>query len=259
MPELPDLTVFAENLNTRFCGSKLNAVEIFNPKKCDSAATFMRGLRGQALREVKTIGKELFFYFENESYFSVHFMLKGGMMMVENHTNVKHKTAAFYFENQPILLFVDSMHWTKVLFEPLTDNIPDALKADISLEYLQKSLLRKRGIPIKGFLIDQKILKGIGNAYADEILYECKISPESFCEKLPADAILKLKEKIPATLQWGVNEIKKIQPNTISGEERSFLKVHNKEKAKTETGFPILVKEIAGKITYFTEEQVLYA
>jgi formamidopyrimidine-DNA glycosylase len=185
-------------------------------------------------------------------------MLKGGMEIVENHANVKHKTAAFHFSDQPILLFVDSMRWTKVLFEPLTDNIPDALKTNISLEYLQKSLLRKRGIPIKGFLIDQKILKGIGNAYADEILYECKISPESFCEKLPPDAIVKLKEKIPETLQWGVNEIRKILPNTINGEERSFLKVHNKEKSKTASGFPILVKEIAGKTTYFTEEQILY-
>ena len=52
--------------------------------------------------------------------------------------------------------------------------------------------------------------------------------------------------------------IENINPSIISGEERSFLLVHHKSKKVTDSGKPIIIKKVAKKTTYFTEEQVLY-
>lgn len=111
---------------------------------------------------------------------------------------------------------------------------------------------------IKAFLINQKVVKGIGNAYVDEILWHARVSPHSKVGKIPEEVMVGLYNAINIVLKEAIVSIKAIAPDIISGEERSFLQVHNKSKKQTETGFPIIVERIASKTTYFTEEQIFY-
>ena len=83
---------------------------------------------------------------------------------------------------------------------------------------------------IKEFIIDQNIIKGIGNAYADEILWKAMISPHSTSGKIPEEVVMELNRAIPEILKDAIQKIKEISPEIISGEVRSFLKVHNTEK-----------------------------
>jgi len=107
-------------------------------------------------------------------------------------------------------------------------------------------------------LIDQSVVKGIGNAYADEILWAARISPHSMTGRIPGNKLIELFNAIGMVLHDAVASIKRISPDIISGEERSFLKVHNKAVKETDTGYPIIVDRVVSKITYYTKEQVLY-
>ena len=70
--------------------------------------------------------------------------------------------------------------------------------------------------------------------------------------------LVKIYESVRSVLNRAVAAIKEISPDIISGEVRSFLKVHNKTINVTSTGTPIKRQTVASKITYFTDEQIIY-
>ena len=123
-------------------------------------------------------------------------------------------------------------------------------------DFLKEKLSKKR-TNIKTFLLDQKNIRGIGNAYADEILWEAGISPFSVCNKIPDAKIKELTKTIKSVLEDAIKQIKKTHPDIISGEVRDFLKIHNSKKEESPTGGKILNTTINSRITY-TEEQELF-
>lgn len=134
----------------------------------------------------------------------------------------------------------------------------DALAEGLSAAFLQKKLKASKTALVKNFLMDQKKIKGIGNAYADEILWEAKISPFSKCGAIRETQVADLAKAIKSVLIDAEKHILKHHPDLITGEVRDFLKIHNHHKEKSPTGKPILVEEINGRKTYYTEEQKLY-
>jgi formamidopyrimidine-DNA glycosylase len=134
---------------------------------------------------------------------------------------------------------------------------PDALSAEVDYKFLKEKLSKKR-TNIKTFIMDQNIIRGIGNAYADEILWKSKIHPESVCNKIPDNKIKELAKNIKSVLKYAEKQILKINPDIISGEDRSFLKIHNSKKKESPTGAKIHSKMLSSRITYYTDEQKLY-
>ncbi len=132
---------------------------------------------------------------------------------------------------------------------------PDALSSDFSLNYFLEKLRKRKTKNIKAFLIDQNIVRGIGNAYVDEILWEAKISPKCKAGDLPQDVAKRLFESIGKVLRRSVDEILDVKPDIINGEIRDFMRVHNRDKKVCPNGFKIFRKKIASKTTYYTEEQ----
>ena len=124
-------------------------------------------------------------------------------------------------------------------------------------DFLKEKLSKKR-TNIKTFLLDQKNIRGIGNAYADEILWEAGISPFSDCNKIPDAKIKELTKTIKSVLEDAIKQIKKTHPDIISGEVRDFLKIHNSKKEESPTGGKILNTTINSRITYYSEEQELF-
>ena len=124
-------------------------------------------------------------------------------------------------------------------------------------DFLKEKLSKKR-TNIKTFLLDQKNIRGIGNAYADEILWEAGIAPLSVCNKIPDAKIKELSKTIKSVLGDAIKQIKKTHPNIISGEVRDFLKIHNSKKKESPTGGKILNTTINSRITYYSEEQELF-
>jgi formamidopyrimidine-DNA glycosylase len=139
---------------------------------------------------------------------------------------------------------------------PPPSSVPDALEIDGS--YLRRKISEKPRKGVKAFLLDQEILRGIGNAYADEILWQARIAPKSVVGKLPDRVIDELLVSIRSVLTDAIEQIKKRSPETISREVRDFLRVHNPNRSESPTGHRIMTEKVAQRITYFTEEQVLY-
>ena len=261
MPELPDLEVFKGNIFNRITSKRLTGLEVFNPKKVFvSQVTLAEELNGRSLLGINRAGKELFFDFGDGKVISAHLMLNGKISIIDkaNVDGIKYKIFAMHFEKES-LVFSDMGGLCTIKYKPPVNKTPDAFDETFTLEYFMNIIRKKPRMNIKAFLIDQSIVRGIGNAYVDEILWVARISPHSITGKIPDDILSSLYSAIGSVLKDAIESIKRISPDIISGEERSFLKVHTKTKKQTETGHPIIAERLAGKITYFTREQVLYA
>jgi formamidopyrimidine-DNA glycosylase len=255
MPELPDLNVFAKNLDKKLAGKKVKKIEVENKSKLKTPVSELKkAIEGSKLKKVYREGKELHFEFSNGNILGMHLMLKGSLHL---EANQKHTIAEIHFNGDNILSLTDYQGAANIALNPVIKDSPDALSDDMSYKFLKEKLSKKR-TNIKTFLLDQNIIRGIGNAYADEILWESKIHPESICNKIPDDKIKFLAKEIKSVLKDAEKQILQIDPNIISGEERSFLKIHNSKKKESPTGKKIQNKKLNSRITYYTDEQELY-
>ncbi|MCL2513138.1 MAG: hypothetical protein FWF08_04470 [Oscillospiraceae bacterium] len=260
MPELPDLEVFKTNVYGRLASKRLVGLEIFNPKKVFAAKkTLTDDLVGRDLTCINRVGKELFFDFGDRRVIAAHLMLNGEISVVaeEAASEIKFKIFSMRFECDTVV-FSDKGSLCTIKYMPVSGKAPDAFDEAFTFDYFSGAVRGKQRANIKAFLIDQSVVKGIGNAYVDEILWAARISPHSLAGKIPEDKLKELYNAINDVLRGAVDSIKRISPDIISGEERSFLKVHNRAIKKTETGYPIITERIASKITYYTEEQAVY-
>ncbi len=260
MPELPDLEVFKTNIFNRLTSKQLVGVCVWNHQKVNVPQGIVEGgLVGRSLAKIDRVGKELIFDFGESQTVSAHLMLNGEVSIVEERAvdGIRFKIFSFRFGAET-LVFSDKGGLCTIKYLPKPSKVPDAFDDAFTLDYFLATAKKKALTNIKAFLIDQSIVKGIGNAYADEILWEARVSPSSLVGKIPNEILEKLYRSIGTVLHAAVESIQRLAPAIISGEERSFLKVHTKLRKETETGFPIQVARVVSKITYFTEEQILY-
>lgn len=257
MPELPDLDVFAINLNKRLTGKKLEKIDVKNNSKLNvSVLELKKAIEGSKLKKVYREGKELHFEFSKGNILGMHLMLKGRLDWFEGKNEKGNTIVEMHFEDIGLVL-TDYQGRANIALNREIKNSPDALSDEVNYSFLKEKLSKKRTI-IKTFLLDQNVIRGIGNAYADEILEESKIHPESKCNKIPDEAIKALAKDIKSVLKDAEKQILKINPGIISGEERSFLKIHNSKKKESPGGAKIHSKKVNSRITYYTDEQVLY-
>jgi formamidopyrimidine-DNA glycosylase len=260
MPELPDLCVFSQNLKKKILNKNIASVAVGNPYKVSSPDTFCETLTGTSIQDIVRNGKELFFMLANDSSFSVHLMLNGKFSICsrDEAEKINSKIISLFFDVYEAFVTDDFQGLCKVTLNPKAPKVPDALADAFTLEYFLGAAKRNAYKNVKAVLIDQNFVRGIGNAYVDEILWKADISPESTMGKIPDEKLKCLYEAISTILNEAIEMIQKIAPDIISGEERRFLKVHNPRKKVTDDGDKIIKKTVATKTTYFTDKQKLY-
>jgi formamidopyrimidine-DNA glycosylase len=257
MPELPDLQVFSGNLHKKLKGLTVTKMEVPVTKKLKTTkAALTKALEGAAIKTIYREGKELHIAFSNDHVLGLHLMLHGGLQLFEGSELPKHTIIALFFDDKTGLALTDYSGMATPTLDPEEKTAPDAISKDVTLAFLKEKLRSKAAI--KNVLLNQKVLRGIGNAYADEILWDAGISPFSISNKIPDDAIKALKASITKVLANAEKQIKKANPDIISGELRDFLLIHNAKQKQSPTGSPILQKTGGGRKTYYTEEQELY-
>ena len=92
------------------------------------------------------------------------------------------------------------------------------------------SLLKHRRDQVRAFLLDKKALDSIGNAYADEILFDARIHPKTWCRSLSRDDAVRLHDAIVSVMQAAVAEVAE-RGEPIEVKVRDFLKVRNRHGA----------------------------
>lgn len=259
MPELPDLTVFAENLGKAVIGKKIAGIEYQGSKNArTSTAELTRALGGSTVTKVERVGKRVCFGTDNGGSFCVHLMLTGGFVLrgADAKGRIDFPVLKVTFGDGSLLAVEDPKGWANVTLNPEPDEAPDAL--EVSAEYLREKFRKRPRTQVKAFLLDQQMVGGIGNAYSDEILWQARISPKSQVGKLPPEAVDALVAAIPAVLNEATDYLRKHHPDIVAGEYREFLKVHGPTLKHSPTGSRIVKEQILSKKTYYTDEQTLY-
>lgn len=261
MPELPDLTIFAKNLRRHLLNKEITSADVFNRAKVNATPeAFSQALTGHAITAIDRNGKELFFTLDDGQRFACHLMLNGRFSLPSQTElfSINAKIIALTFAGGSAFTVSDISHMARVSLNPPEPTVPDALSPAFTFEYFESIARKKASANIKAFLIDQQVVRGIGNAYVDEILWKANVSPKSIVGKIPPEYLYLLYEAIHSELEDAIVQIERIKPDIISGEERSFLHVHVPRKRTTDDGEPILCEEIVKKKTYYTAKQLLF-
>ena len=257
MPELPDVEVFARNLNDIFAGKKLLKVRIVNGKKLkDSPADYRKRLTGKQLKCIYRSGKEMRFQFTGDTLLGLHLMLTGDIFVFDKLNEHKSTIVELYFTGNIGLALTDRMGNANIKLDPVNKAGVDAISKDLDFTYLKEAMQRKT--TIKKLLINQDVIRGIGNSYSDEILWECRISPYSISNAIPDEKIKELVTVIKRILQKEIRHIYNKYKGKINVEVKEFLRIHTKAHVKSPTGAPIIIDKKGMMKTYYTKEQVLY-
>lgn len=256
MPELPDLEVFSHNLDAELSGKRLDKIAIQKSAQLNvPAAKVKKALEGQKLQKVYREGKELRFSFANRQILGLHLMLRGRLHWLDDKEPPKYMLASFAFAKGKQLALTDHQRRAALTLNPPASRVPDALSKQVTERFLA-DILQSRAA-IKNVLLDQKSIRGIGNAYADEILWDARISPFSISNKIPRPKIKALLRSIRSVLKKAQQQIRKAEPGIIGDEVRDFLLIHNPKK-KQSPGGATIKKTSGARKTYYTGEQVVY-
>ena len=217
MPELPDLQVIGQNLDEIYSNRRL--LDIFLAEKAKTNMTsvdYKQLLVGQKVLKIRRIGKEIEIEFENNHNLVLHLMREGKFFKTDE--GIKNIILKLEFEGNNILIMNDFMGQARVLLDPENSNVPDPFSKQFTEDYLRQKLGQKKRTTIKSFLINQEMVLGIGNAYADEILWETRLSPATKCGDIPDEIIKVLYKNIISVLQHFI-----IIPVCVTSSFTSFI------------------------------------
>jgi formamidopyrimidine-DNA glycosylase len=258
MPELPDLQAFSKNLTKLIAGKKVAQVRIPYTKKLKKPAKeFSKKLEGRKVKSVVREGKELYFKFDSGDILALHLMLRGQLYFFEEEHDKKYAIIEVHFADKTGLVMTDFQGQATPTLNPDEHDGVDALSENVDYKFLKNKFEGSKA-SIKNLLLDQHFIRGIGNAYADEILWRARIHPLSIAGKIPGPQIKKLAKEIKKTLVEAEKKILKSNPDIISGEIRDFMEIHNAKKKESPTGEKIKIVVKGGRKTYFTDEQQLF-
>jgi len=257
MPELPDLEIFAANLENAFKNKTLEKLDVVVSKKLNVTEKELKSaLEGHKLTKVLRNGKTLDLHFGGGNVLGLHLMLHGRLMPIVDEP-VKFQILRFEFTGGDAFALTDFQKQATPTLNPPDNEVPDALSAEFDITYF-KSILAKKNTSIKKVLMDQKLIRGIGNAYADEILWKARISPMSIANQIPEAKQKELHQAIDEILRKEIINLTKALGDAYDTESRDFLVIHGAGIKESPTGHPIKVETIDGRKSYYTDEQELY-
>jgi len=238
MPELPDLEVIKRVLNHRIVDKKIEKVEILQPLvfRC-TFDQFVNQLQSHSITQVNRRGKFLIFDFDTDAHVVIHPMLGGRLQLCQINERLKKRTCfRWQFLDGTEFRYFDDNFMGRIYlvqgndFSPIpqfADLGPEPLDANLSLQLFQQRLKHHPGM-IKNILTNQKFLAGIGNAYADEILFAAGIHPFRKRPSLTTEEIEKLYHFTRSVLGKAIEILSQRMGEVIEVEIRDFLKVHRR-------------------------------
>lgn len=216
MPELPEVETVKQTLSQLITGKKIERVSVHLPRiiqRPEDPALFSAMLEGHTIEGIERRGKFLRLLFDGLVLVS-HLRMEGRYGVYKADEPVeKHTHVIFHFTDGTELryrdvrqfgtmhLFLPGEEW---VYPPLNKLGQEPLAEDFTLERLRELLGHRKG-KIKPLLLNQMYIVGIGNIYADEILYESRIHPERSPESISAQEWRRLHESIVHVLEKAVD------------------------------------------------------
>ena len=237
MPEAPEIEVVKDFLNERVSGTEVVAAEVLRPSVLRPlAAPFETDVAGRTVENNQRQGKFLTLLLSGDRLLVVNPMLTGAFQYCPpGQRRYKRTCIVLTLSNGQDLRYVDDRQMGRVYYidqsqltevPQLAEQGPDVL-APVSFEEFQERLRRFHG-EIKGVLTRGRAISGIGNAYADEILWAAKIYPFRKRRQLSEDELRRLHEQCTKVVQDATAAVRERMGDDIHRKFRDFLQVHNK-------------------------------
>jgi formamidopyrimidine-DNA glycosylase len=199
MPELPEVEIFKRYLDATSLHQRIDEVDVRNTYvlKETSARELARRLKGRRFESSRRYGKHLFVRADGELWLRLHFGMTGSLQYFKNDEEApRYARVLFVFANNHRLAFDDQRQFGQIgLLKDVDEFLkqrelgPDAL--DLVLGEFRKILGKHRGA-VKSILMNQRLIAGIGNIYADEILFRARMHPATEISHLGDKALTKL-------------------------------------------------------------------
>ena len=199
MPELPDVETFKRYLDATSLHQRISGIDVRDAYvlKGVSPRELARQLKGRRFESSRRHGKHLFVRADRDSWLRLHFGMTGSLQYFAHEKQApRHTRVLFVFGNAHCLAFEDQRKFGEIgLIEDVNEFLEKrALGSDaveINLSQFREIFAKHRGA-VKAILLNQKLIAGIGNIYADEILFRARIHPATQISALKENTIAKL-------------------------------------------------------------------
>ena len=284
MPELPEVEVTRRTLLKFIENKVIKNIKINNPNlRFKIPANFKKNVTGQKIIKVLRRSKYILIYLKNDYVMIAHLGMSGKFLIKNNYSkdflktsyysnefSSKHNHLEFFFSNNLKVIYNDPRRFGFFLLDKiskldvnkfLSKLGPEPLGKDLKKDYL---ILKTKATQrtIKTLLMDQRFISGIGNIYANEILFLAKIRPNKISSKLSLVDIGRLHSSIgkvlKRALKLGGSSIKDFKSSV--GEKGRFqneFKVYDREDLKClRTGCSGLIARVVsqGRASFFCNE-----
>jgi formamidopyrimidine-DNA glycosylase len=211
MPELPEITVLAQQMDEALVGRRFIGVEIEQPKCLNlRPEVFADCVVGQQFERAYPHGKWVVTV-TTDGYVLVNLGMGGEVLLRPGRHDLPEKWRVILdLDGGECLTFsfwwFGSVHWADTLeSHPQVSKLGiHALDPAFDVNWIESH--RKRRVRVKTFLLDQKNLAGIGNMYSHDILFRARLHPQRPLNSLSDDEIVRLVEAVRATLQLGLDK-----------------------------------------------------
>jgi formamidopyrimidine-DNA glycosylase len=231
MPELPEVETIKRKLTPNIIGKTISNIKIISSK---NFVGNKKDVINRKIINVNRYGKVLVIELTNEKYLNIHFKLSGQILFAKdvNHAIFKDIIPFTHGKKMPanttrvIIEFSDGgglffndlrkFGWIKVSNKPLAPKGIDVLYKKFTPQLIN-SLTRKTRKPIKVLLMDQDLITGIGNIYANDSLFLAKIHPRRPSNSITEQEIKLLYNSIKKVINEGIKDL------GSSGADEAFI------------------------------------
>lgn len=282
MPELPEVETIRAGLAGLLPGHRVDKVDFDWPKGFPNAAEDVKQfLIGAEIKEVRRRAKVLLIELSTDYSLVTHLKMTGQLVFrgpsarfgaghptdsLVGDLPDKSTRVTLSFEDGSRLFFNDQRKfgWMRLMPTVEVTNLdffkkvgPEPLSVDFNAGVLMERALRRKNSNIKAVLLDQTVLAGIGNIYADEALWGAKIHPATLTKDLKPSQFKKLYEEIVYVLKLAIEKGGSTDRNYVNAEGRKgsyieFARVFRREgQPCPRCGSTILKARVAGRGTHF--------
>jgi len=294
MPELPEVETVRTSLARDLIGKKVKTASVTNGRlvrRHKTAKDFRALVEGHSIKSAQRLGKNLVFALDNGTHLVVHLGMSGQLLRAKGPKDPKpkHTHVVFTFAQGGVLRYVDPRSFGELYVSTgpaegeeveiskfarlsiggdgvaLRKAIPelahlgvDPFEDQIGWDRFA-AILRSRSTGLKAVLTDQDIIAGIGNIYADEILYASGLRFDRESESLSTIEIRRLHRAIAETLTEAIkyggstlDDEQFVDPDGVAGKYQEYHQVYNREGlACYQCRQPIMRETVRGRSTFF--------
>ncbi|QHW34517.1 Fpg/Nei family DNA glycosylase [Paenibacillus rhizovicinus] len=248
MPEYPEMEHYRRLLAERIAGQPITKVLVTRPKSINvPVETFEQELVGRTVWFVERRGKMILFHLDNGKRLLLHLML-GGLIRYESHTLLTPEGLPHERPDRTVqvtigfpagdLCFIGlrlgyiHLLTVKETNAQLADLGPEPFDGRLTLEAFKARFKSKRG-SLKNSLVDQHVIAGIGNCYADEIAFEAEIRPDVRISAIDPEAWERIYNAMHAVLKdavahGGYMELPLTNDDTLTGGYNERCRVYDR-------------------------------